>query len=70
MFFETPWIVTLSRCKSTRLKEASESETRNHKEARRKIILFGPSGKIFITSPQSLNTEILEARYISEFIIF
>lgn len=32
-----------------------ESETRNHKEARKKLILSEPLGKIFITSPQSLN---------------
>ena len=27
------------------------NETRNHKEASRKLIPSGPSGKIFITSP-------------------
>lgn len=28
-----------------------ENETRNQKQARRKLIPAGPSGKIFITSP-------------------
>lgn len=37
------------------LKIMLESETRNHKEARKKLILSEPLGKIFITSPQSLN---------------
>lgn len=32
-----------------------ESETRTHKEAKRKLILSKLLGKIFITSPQSLS---------------